>query len=257
MPVSPSAVSKGSGVHEVYERLRQEILDGSIAPGEIVNQVHVAKRVGVSRTPVREALRMLQAENLVEAQFQYRMRVTEITPQEVDATYATWILVQALGTALTVAAVTPGDMVLIREALREMNAHNPARSGSKGGWGSSHTLFHQRLLAHAGQVIIDSVADCWTRLERARHVYMNTAPQSWLDSEEEHNELADAYEAGDVERAVHIATRQLTRIARIVISNIDPLYEPVAIREALNLISPSAAPTPPRAAAARGRRSRA
>ena len=247
-------------MHEVYERLRQEILDGSIAPGEIINQVHVAKRFGVSRTPVREALRMLQAENLVEAQFQYRMRVTEITPQEVDAIYATWMLVQALGTALAVAVVTPDDMVLIREALGQMHEHSPARAGSMSEWGSSHAVFHQRLLAHAGPVIAGSVADCWSRLERARRVYMNTAPQSWLDSEDEHKELADAYEAGDVDRAVHIATLQLTRIARIVISNIDPLYEPVAIQEALNLIAPAAftnAAPRPSAAASRGRRSRA
>ncbi len=92
----------GGDLHDVYHRLREDILKGSVAPGEVLNQVHIAKTHGVSRTPVREALRLLQAEGLVEAQFQHRTRVTKVTPEEVDAVYASWIVMQSLGVALTV-----------------------------------------------------------------------------------------------------------------------------------------------------------
>ncbi len=232
---------KGGELDEVYFRLRQSILNGSLAPGAIINQVHIAKLYGVSRTPVREALRMLQAENLVEAQFQLRMRVTAITPLEVDSVYATWILVQSLGTSLTVPRISAVEMDRIRTALSELNTCNPARNGSPARWHEVHANFHHCLLMHAGPVILESIANCWSRSERARRAYMRTAPQSWLDSEAEHTALADAYAAGDAALAVYLTSRQLARIARIVIGTIDPAYDPVAIRHALTLTSGLAA----------------
>lgn len=48
--------------------VREDVMSGELEPGEILNQVHVARRHDVRRTPVREALRMLQAQNLVDAQ---------------------------------------------------------------------------------------------------------------------------------------------------------------------------------------------
>ena len=63
--------------------MRQDILSGELEPGEILDQVHIARRYGVSRTPVREALRVLQAENLGDAQRQCRTRVTKVTSREV------------------------------------------------------------------------------------------------------------------------------------------------------------------------------
>jgi DNA-binding GntR family transcriptional regulator len=233
---SPAEKEKpGGDLHDVYFRLRQSILSGSIAPGAILNQVHIARLYGVSRTPVREALRMLQAEGLVEAQFQHRMRVTEVTPQEVDAVYATWILVQSLGVALTVPRITPAELDLIRSALHDMNESAPVRHGSSADWDNYHVIFHRRLVMHAGPVITESIENSWSRSERARRAFMRTAPQSWLDSEEEHNTLVEAYADRSIARAVQTTSRQLARIARIVIGNIDPGYEPVAIRQALNL----------------------
>jgi hypothetical protein len=73
----------GGNLHDVCHRVRQDILSGELEPGEILNQVHIARRYGVIRTPVREALHMLQAENLGDAQCQCRTRVTKVTSQEV------------------------------------------------------------------------------------------------------------------------------------------------------------------------------
>ncbi|GGX22849.1 transcriptional regulator [Pigmentiphaga litoralis] len=240
-PGAAAGTAAGGGLHDVYRRLRQSIITGELPPGAIINQVHIARMYGMSRTPVREALRMLQAENLVEAQFQHRMRVTDVTPSEVDAVYANWILVQSLGTALTVPRVTPDEVQVIKDALRAMNEHSPTRGGDPAQWSQAHSVFHRSLMQHANPVIREAIDNCWSRLERARRAYMRNAPQSWQDSEEEHIGLVAAYEAGDTDRAVYLATRQLSRIARIVISNIDPMYEVVAIREALRFVTGAAA----------------
>ncbi|MGS0892948.1 GntR family transcriptional regulator [Burkholderia stagnalis] len=231
----PKRLSPGGDLHDVYRRIRQDILNGNLAPGDILNQVHIAKRYGVSRTPVREALRMLQAENLVDAHFQHRTRVTNVTSEEVDSVYATWILMQSLGIALTVPFVTDADLSALRQAFEQMTNHSPLNGGTQDEWEQLHVDFHRLLFMHAGPIIKDSIENCWLRSERARRLHMRSAPQSWLASEEEHRDVVVAFEEGSVEQAIHAASRQLARNSLAVIASIDPSYEPRAIRQALKL----------------------
>lgn len=226
--------TSGSDLQTVYNLLHQDILNGNIAPGEIINQVHIARHYGVSRTPVREALRMLQAEGLVEAQFQYRMRVTAITPDEVDAIYAMWIMMQSLGVALTVQRLNKDELSQIESALSAMDVC-AGQSSDHDDWDSAHVDFHRRLVMHAGSIINASIENCWSRSERARRAYMRAAPKAWLDSKIEHRDIVNAYVEGSVSRAVHSTGLHLARIALMVIGNIDPSYEPRAVRQALNL----------------------
>jgi DNA-binding GntR family transcriptional regulator len=237
-PLPIEAIGKrpaASGLHDVYHRLRQDILSGELEPGDILNQVHIAKRYGVSRTPVREALRMLQAENLVDAQFQYRTRVTNVTSQEVDSVYATWILMQSLGIALTVPLTTKPELAKLRQALDALSDSSPLREGTQDEWENLHVGFHRLLVTHAGSIIQASIDNCWSRSERARRLHMRSAPQSWLASEAEHRDVVVAFEKGSAAQAVHAASRQLARNALAVIAGIDPSYEPQAIRQALKL----------------------
>ncbi|WP_432837530.1 GntR family transcriptional regulator [Dactylosporangium sp. CA-092794] len=71
----------------VAARLRQAILDGEIAPGERIRQEEIAERLGSSRLPVREALRMLTAEGLTELEPNKGARVPRLGPREVDVVY--------------------------------------------------------------------------------------------------------------------------------------------------------------------------
>ena len=235
-------LSSGGDLYDVYLRIRQDILIGELAPGDILNQVHIAKRYGVSRTPVREALRMLQAENLVDAQFQHRTRVTNVTSQEVDSVYATWILMQSLGIALTVPLVSDAELSTLRQQLDQMNNHSPLHDGTQDEWEHLHIDFHRLLVMHAGPIIKDSIENCWSRSERARRLHMRSAPQSWLASEVEHRDVVIAFADGSAEQAVHAASRQLARNALSVIASIDPSYEPRAIRQALKLTLQGSSP---------------
>ena len=222
-------------LHDIYRRVRRDILSGELAPGDILNQVHIARRYGVSRTPVREALRMLQAENLVDAQFQHRTRVTKVTSQEVDSVYATWILMQSLGIALTVPLMSADEISALKAHLDQMNDRSPLHDGTQDEWEHLHIDFHRMLVMHAGPIIKDSIDNCWSRSERARRLHMRSAPQSWLASEEEHRDVVIAFEENSADQAVHAASRQLARNALGVIASIDPSYEPRAIRQALKL----------------------
>ena len=80
--VAPPAASR-----RVADHLRAEILGGGIGPGERVRQEDIAQRLGASRIPVREALRMLEAEGLVEHEANKGARVPRLGRHEVDVMY--------------------------------------------------------------------------------------------------------------------------------------------------------------------------
>jgi len=225
----------GGDLHDVYFRIRQNILDGELKPGEIINQVHVARQLGVSRTPVREALRMLQAEGLIEAQFQHRMHVTRVTPQEVDAVYAMWILNQSLAMALTLPRHSAADLRRLSASHRAMRACCPPQQGPQAGWEQQHRQFHQLLIAHAGPVLEAAIESCWSRSERARRSHWHSTASAWRESAAEHQALLKACRAGAVQEAIALMCRQLARVALGVIADIDPGYSPQAITEALCL----------------------
>lgn len=244
-PESTERKNAGGDIHRVYSLLRKRIISGEVASGEVLNQVHIARELGVSRTPVREAFRILQTENLVDTNHQHRVRVTQITPAEVDSVYATWIVVQALGTALTVPRITEGELQAIRRTLSDMKAHTLGEAAGTD-WDDSHVHFHRALVMHAGPMILETINKCWSRSERARRTYMRASLQSYGASHEEHSGLADAYAERDVAKAIYLSSRQLARIARMVIGNIDPAYEPSAVRDALKMATNTFEPKPPR-----------
>ncbi|TMD00666.1 MAG: GntR family transcriptional regulator, partial [Chloroflexi bacterium] len=73
----------------LHEHLRRLILDGAIPNGASISQVELAERLGVSRTPLREAMRMLQAEGIIHAEHGRRTRVTALDVGDIDTVYGT------------------------------------------------------------------------------------------------------------------------------------------------------------------------
>ena len=79
-----SLTDNGQNGDDVYQRVRNAILDGELAPGAVMSQVALAEELGISRTPLREALRMLQSERLVEAEPNRRVRVAPMSPRDME-----------------------------------------------------------------------------------------------------------------------------------------------------------------------------
>src|SRR5688572_20431148 len=78
----------------VYRHLRRAILSGELAPSAVVSQVQLAAKYGISRAPVREALRLLQNEGLVLATHNRRMRIAPLTVEGLEELYALRLLVE-------------------------------------------------------------------------------------------------------------------------------------------------------------------
>lgn len=96
--------------HHVADRLRAEILEGRVRPGEWLRQERLAQEQGVSQMPVREALKQLAAEGLVE-HIPYRgVRVVEFTVEDVEDLYACRLFIEGMAARYAASAITADEI---------------------------------------------------------------------------------------------------------------------------------------------------
>lgn len=96
--------------HSVLERLRDAILDGTLPPGLALSESRLAEQLNVSRTPVREALRVLESEGLIAVGRGRKMVVTAPTPKDIDEIYG----IRSLVEAEALRRITPSDTETIQ-----------------------------------------------------------------------------------------------------------------------------------------------
>src|SRR6184192_2027196 len=139
----------------VHEHLRQRILDGTIPPGTILSQVQLAQQLGVSRTPLREVLRLLQEERLVRAEHNHRVRVADINIEELESLYASRIMLESLALALTVPRLSQGELDALAQVLDEMAVANTRHDTDA--WEQGNRRFHALLAVHAEERIRQTI----------------------------------------------------------------------------------------------------
>jgi DNA-binding GntR family transcriptional regulator len=220
-------------VEHVHQVLRNMILDGSLLPGAVVSQVYLANELGVSRTPLREALRLLQHEGLIEVNQRRRPRIAPVEPSAIDALYADRILTEALGITLTVPQLRPADIDALKKTLAAMS--NFLRRKEFDAWQVSHKQFHHQLVSHAGRHLVAKIAAGRQRSQRYIRLYAQV-PQMWEVGQPEHVSIAEVWVQGNASLAAERLARHLARSALNILSISAPEYEPRALRCALSLI---------------------
>ncbi|MDQ2708660.1 MAG: GntR family transcriptional regulator [Actinomycetota bacterium] len=184
-------------------RLRAEILSGALAPGERLVEEHLTRRFGTSRAPLREALRLLGEQGLVEHLPRRGVRVTELSAQDMDELFSLRDVLErfAISTALAGNRPPPPHrMAELAASLAEMEA--ATRDGDPLGRAEAHRRFHLALVALAGhQHLLRVYQPVIVKLQlcMATNLAREAAQSSPLDSLHRHRRLHDAVVAGDLE----------------------------------------------------------
>jgi DNA-binding GntR family transcriptional regulator len=224
----------GPGLSRVYQRLRQAILNGEIPAGGVVSQVQLADQLGVSRTPLREALRLLEQEGLIEARPNRRVRVTPLSVADLEQVYALRISVESLATYISVPRLSAVDLAQLRQQLDEMTHF--AEQQDYDGWHEPHQRFHACLLAQAPDRIRATISQLSDHAERYRRAYTTQVPMAWEIGINEHTRIWETAQAHDVDQTIGWLARHYTRVALNAVSLVAPEHDPSTVREALLLV---------------------
>lgn len=189
----------GDAASLVMAKLRQQILVGGLLPGTPLNQEALADELGVSRMPVRQALKRLQVEGLVQRQQNRRVIVTPLSREEIEEIFDMRIALEPLALRLAIPRVTPQELRWIAHALDDASAEDDPAS-----FGTRNSAYHMALVQPCGRPRllreIRSLLDLSDRYQRA--AYRDGTFTGPL--RDEHEQLFDAVRTGDVDRGATV-----------------------------------------------------
>jgi DNA-binding GntR family transcriptional regulator len=214
----------------IHDELREAILRGDLHAGAVVSQLRLAETFGVSRGPVREALRLLQREGLIEAELNRRARIADFSVDDLEELYAMRIVNEALAVRATVPRLTPQQLHELHAALEAMDA---VAGVDVHAWEKPHRRFHRGLVAHGGPRLVRLVEQLSDHAERYRRVYIAGDPRAWSVGTGEHRRIYEAAERRDAEGASEAIVQHLARTALTVLANLAPEHDPSLIRGAM------------------------
>ncbi len=175
--------------------IREDILTGRQPAGARLTEALVMERTGVSRTPVREGLRMLEGEGLV---ITYRSRGTfvtyRLTPDEARLVYEVRLVLEPHLARLAAERITPEVLAAVEDVLaRFVDALDAAEAREAGQLDAD---FHLTIYEASGSELMSVLRGYWTRLqlELSERVYNTELPHRFLD---EHVAILDALKEGD------------------------------------------------------------
>jgi DNA-binding GntR family transcriptional regulator len=192
----------GTTADAVYQALRHGIVHGHLAPGERLRSDALANELRVSRTPVREALRKLEAEGLV-AHSGSRLLVRTFSEQDLTELFYVREALEGMAARLAAENATPSEIAEIRELLEDMDTVR--RRGDVAAVRRLSGEFHQLVgrASHNGRLFqsLKSLLDHVRQMQTST-LYAEGRPAQALD---EHRRLLAAIEARDGERAEQVA----------------------------------------------------
>jgi DNA-binding GntR family transcriptional regulator len=208
-PVPLSARRRGAaGV--AYGWLRDAILSGALRPGQALSENEIAQQLGVSRTPVREAIIRLESEGLLTVKPQV---ATTVAPIDVDAVADVQFLREAVEcrtVALAARAPTAADAAELRAQLAAQA--DAALRGDHAGFVTLDDRMHQKLIAMAGRPRVwRAVEDAKAQLDRVR--FLSLEDPAWLATmHRQHEEIVERVLAADAPGAVAAMSQHLRAV---------------------------------------------
>jgi DNA-binding GntR family transcriptional regulator len=208
--ISPNCEPQESvGRNEVYHYLRNAILEERLKPGQRIIERKVADKLSVSRTPVREAIRKLEQEGLVNYVPNRGAIVASLSATDVWEIYTIRSVLEGLAVRLAAQHLNSADMAEIEELMSQME--QALNEGDYPKLDKIHNAFHRRIIAAARSPKLEEMV-----LKQADYVAMFTrlgynAPGRRWEARDEHRQMCRALKKRDVDEAERIARRHIER----------------------------------------------
>jgi DNA-binding GntR family transcriptional regulator len=213
----------------VADRLRELIIEGELPAGTRLNERTLCERLGVSRTPLREAFRLLSAEGLVQIQPNRGAQVVALSEDDIRESFEVMSALEALSGELACRRITDAEVAEIRALTFEMLACH-ARRDLPAYYRLNRTI-HERINRAADNRLLEQVyATLNLRIQNLRF-RLNFDHGQWDTAARQHAEIVEA-----------LAARDSARMATIMRQHLKHKGE--AVLEVLNMSPPSTSDTP-------------
>jgi DNA-binding GntR family transcriptional regulator len=187
----------------IYVALRERILSNDIAPGTRLVMREVANRYDASDIPVREALRMLERDGLVETAPYRGARVTTLTAKEVEETYFIRSHLESIATGLAAERITESELAELDALMTRMRAAVDAEDGPA--FSDLNREFHRTIVASCGNDMLRELTmDIWQRHSGFQRVFRMVPGRIGM-SQAEHEGIMAALHDRDADRAARLA----------------------------------------------------
>ena len=218
MPNRP-AIARTNLHGEIVERLNEMLLDGTLRPGEKINEQALCGHFGVSRTPLREALKVLAASGLVVLSPNRGARVAAITREQIDRLFPIMGALEALAGETACARASDAEIARIRKLHEAMLGHY--RNGATAKSQAANRAIHEAIFNAAGN---PDLTQLYQTLIVRTHAARFTAQKSlsdWSEAVADHVAIIEALEARDGPRLAELLRAHVAAKAAMVSQTLD------------------------------------
>jgi len=195
----------------VLERLKEDLANGLIQPGEPIKQTVLAKRYGVSSTPVREALRMLEADGAITYHPHRGASVREMSPEAAVDLYRMRASAEGTATEIAVERMTPEGLARIEAAHAELDAAR-AEGADAAKLSRLNRALHFTIYAQGSPLVVEYLELLWTRFTPSTTIWTGEHSRDLTD---DHEMIMEAIRAGDARRAGKAMSEHILRASQI------------------------------------------
>jgi DNA-binding GntR family transcriptional regulator len=225
IPAAASAVAapgrprKGDLHGNALSVLRSMIVSGTLAPGQRLNERELCEQIGVSRTPVREALKALTQEGLLEAVPNRSPVVATLDPRQIRELAEVVAGIEALAGELAATRMTDSQVAELGILHYTMLKHRAA--GELPGYFEANKAFHRRIVEYAGNETLLWVWDLLAlRVDRARYA-SNLWPERWQEAATEHGQILAKLVARDAKGTAAALRLHVETGLSVVVSSLE------------------------------------
>jgi DNA-binding GntR family transcriptional regulator len=207
LPSAADSIQRRTLHDELTERLKDLIFEGHLLPGQKIPERELCERFGVSKTPLREALKVLASEGIVTLRPNRGAIVSTLTVEELDELFPVIGALEALAGEIACSRITDAEVVEIRKRHDAMVGHWKRRNLQR--YFARNREIHEAILdATRNETLKSTYRGLSGRVLRARYI-ANMSPDRWAQAVAEHEAIIEALSERDGRRLSEILKAHL------------------------------------------------
>ncbi|MFE4104695.1 GntR family transcriptional regulator [Almyronema epifaneia] len=226
VPLAKSLQRRKSLYEQTYEALRQSILEGMLAPGDRLIETQIAQQLQVSRTPIREALRQLQQEELVTADANGWLRVATVSASEAVHLYNCRMALETLSVSEACNQATPTQLEQLALCVAEAEAlaqRSPQSDLGQQLLALDYRFHHLIAESSGNQCLVSLLEQVFSKMMLLRLQTTRQNPNV-LEVRKEHQDIYQAIAQQDPETAIAAITSHLTASKERVVKELAQIH---------------------------------